>query len=572
MIALISPPATSPTRRQRDRRHAFGELFAVLARTLDRRSDISLMRGAFEERLRRVVPMRSVQLREHGSRWTARPDGVPAAQSIALDVPGVDPAAPGALEATLDPGCHLGEWDLQMLGIAAHVGALVLEIERSRSQLARTGQVTGTKRKRDGAAPLIGSTPAMRALRSKIERVAGTDFTVLVDGESGVGKELVAREIHDLSRRRDGPFVAINCAALVETLLEAELFGIEERTATGVRGRRGKFEHADGGTLFLDEVSDLSVSAQAKLLRAIQDLAVERVGGHGAHRVDIRIVAATNRGLWELVERQLFRPDLYYRLSGVDVRVPTLRERRADILELARYFLDRHRSTHRLRLSSSAAEALTVYDWPGNVRELERLMERAVALAESDVVELEDLLRQSEAITPPRCSPHSRGMKPSARWAVGTRSSSSTVAAATSARRAAFSESAITRCRLISDTRPMSRHLVVTRYGPGSRWGQMNPSTRPARCAQTSWIRSKHEGLPRRHRHARRKRRTSPADNSCARRGSASAERSRDSSHAALRCRKRRGRPVRKEPDEHHPRETADAARACRCHRPVRAE
>src|SRR6516164_2310970 len=140
-----------------------------------------------------------------------------------------------------------------------------------------------------------------------------------LEGESGVGKELVARQIHELSRRRNGPFVAVNCAALVETLLEAELFGIEDRTATGVRGRRGKFEATDGGTLFLDEVSDLSVSAQAKLLRAIQDLAVERVGGNGTHRLDIRIVAATNRSLRDLVEQRLFRLDLFYRLSGVDV-------------------------------------------------------------------------------------------------------------------------------------------------------------------------------------------------------------------------------------------------------------
>jgi DNA-binding NtrC family response regulator len=231
----------------------------------------------------------------------------------------------------------------------------------------------------------------MKALRSHIDRVATTDFTVLLEGESGVGKELVARQIHERSRRRNGPFVAINCAALVETLLEAELFGIEERTATGVRGRRGKFEHADGGTLFLDEVSDLSVSAQAKLLRAIQDLAVERVGGSGTHRVDIRIIAATNRSLSDLVERQLFRPDLFYRLSGVDIRVPALRERRADILELARHFLGRHSGTRPLRLSAAAAHALIAYDWPGNVRELERVIERAVTLAQSEAVELDDL-------------------------------------------------------------------------------------------------------------------------------------------------------------------------------------
>ena len=136
----------------------------------------------------------------------------------------------------------------------------------------------------DGAAPLIGSSRAIHAVRERIERVAATDFTVLIEGESGTGKELVARQIHELSRRHKGPFVAVNCAAIVETLLEAELFGIEERTATGVRGRRGKFEHAHEGTLFLDEVSDLSPAAQAKLLRAIQDLTVERVGGIGPRR------------------------------------------------------------------------------------------------------------------------------------------------------------------------------------------------------------------------------------------------------------------------------------------------
>jgi transcriptional regulator with PAS, ATPase and Fis domain len=206
-----------------------------------------------------------------------------------------------------------------------------------------------------------------------------------------VGKELVARQIHELSWRRAGPFVPINCAALVETLLEAELFGIEDRIATGVRARRGKFEAADGGTLFLDEVSDLSPTAQAKLLRAIQDLSVERVGGQGARRVDIRIIAATNRSLADLVQQKIFRPDLFYRLSGVDVRVPSLRERRADIPELALYFLARHESTRRLRFSAEALDALATYDWPGNVRELERLVERAVALAARDVIALEDL-------------------------------------------------------------------------------------------------------------------------------------------------------------------------------------
>jgi DNA-binding NtrC family response regulator len=382
------------TARQRDRRLALMDLFSALSRALDRRGDISLMRGAFEQMTRRLVPVRTIHLREVTGRGSGRPDSSGGTESIALDVPGSDPSIKNVLEASFDPACRLGEWDFQMLGLAAHVAALVLEIERSRLQLVRAGLLEEGRLRRDSTpkpVTLVGSTPPMQALRANIDRVAATDFTVLLEGESGVGKELVARQIHELSRRRLGPFVPVNCAALVETLLEAELFGIEERTATGVRGRRGKFEHADGGTLFLDEVSDLSLSAQAKLLRAIQDLRVERVGATGTHRVDIRVVAATNRNLASMVERRLFRADLYYRLSGVDLRIPTLRERRADVPALAEHFLERHRSVRRLRLSPAATDALIVYDWPGNVRELERLIERAVALAESETIELDDL-------------------------------------------------------------------------------------------------------------------------------------------------------------------------------------
>ena len=231
----------------------------------------------------------------------------------------------------------------------------------------------------------------MRGVRERIGRVAATDFTVLVDGESGVGKELVARQIHDISPRRRGPFVAVNCAALVDSLLEAELFGIEDRTATGVRGRRGKFECADGGTLFLDEVADLSLPAQAKLLRALQDLAIERVGGNGVHRVNTRVVAATNKKLPALVQARLFRADLFYRLSGIEIHVPPLRERPEDILELASYFLERHSASRRLTLARAAADALLTYDWPGNVRELERMMERTVALAHHTAIGVDDL-------------------------------------------------------------------------------------------------------------------------------------------------------------------------------------
>jgi two-component system NtrC family response regulator len=243
----------------------------------------------------------------------------------------------------------------------------------------------------DGAAPIIGSSLPIRTVRDRIERVAATDFTVLIEGESGTGKELVARQIHELSRRRKAPFVPVNCAAIVETLLEAELFGIEERTATGVRGRRGKFEYAHEGTLFLDEVSDLSPAAQAKLLRAIQDLSVERVGGCGSRRIDTRIIVASNRSLSRLVEQGRFRMDLFYRLNGVDVQVPPLRHRRDDIMELARYFLERHRTFRPLSVSIAAGDALLAYEWPGNVRELERVIERAVALAGGPSLELDDL-------------------------------------------------------------------------------------------------------------------------------------------------------------------------------------
>lgn len=338
----------------------------------------------FEQEVQRLLSMRSVRLREIPSRYQVRlVTPTRTSESIVLGVPTADERVQAILEASFEPGRLLDERDFELLTAAAQLGGLVLEAARTR--------VGPRPRGPDGAAPLIGSTTVMQSLRERVERVALTDFTVLIEGESGTGKELVARQVHELSRRRTGPFVAVNCAAVVETLLEAELFGIEDRTATGVRGRRGKFEHADGGTLFLDEVSDLALSAQAKLLRAIQDLAVERVGGTGTRRVNTRIVVATNRPLADLVARGLFRADLYYRLSGVEVHVPPLRSRREDIRELAVYFLGRHRSTRDLSLSDGAIDALRIYDWPGNVRELERLMERAVALAESDHIELDDL-------------------------------------------------------------------------------------------------------------------------------------------------------------------------------------
>ncbi len=343
--------------------------------------------GIFERQVEQLLSMRAVRLREIPARYQARlVTPTRTAESIVLGVPTADPRVQAVLEASFERDRRLDEQDVALLTVAAQLGGLVLAAARTRSPQRAI--------RAEGTTPLIGSTAVMESLRDRVERVALTDFTVLIEGESGTGKELVARQLHELSRRRTGPFVAVNCAAVVETLLEAELFGIEDRTATGVKGRRGKFEHADGGTLFLDEVSDLALSAQAKLLRAIQDVAVERVGGTGMRRVDTRIVVATNRPLADLVERGLFRADLYYRLSGVDICVPPLRQRQNDITALAAHFLARHRVTRALSISDAAMDALRLYDWPGNVRELERLIERAVALTPSQQIELSDLPHQ----------------------------------------------------------------------------------------------------------------------------------------------------------------------------------
>jgi transcriptional regulator with PAS, ATPase and Fis domain len=273
----------------------------------------------------------------------------------------------------------------ELLEVSAALLSLVLQFERNRPLQRRLLP------RRTEAPVLLGSSPVMRELRARIERVARTDFAVLIEGESGAGKELVARQIHASSHRAEGPFVPVNCAAIVETLFEADLFGIEERAATGVRGRPGKFEAADGGTLFLDEIADLSPTAQAKLLRALQDATIERVGGQAPHRVDVRIIAATNRSLSGLSNAGQFRSDLFYRLNGVEIQVPSLRDRPDDIPDLVDALLTRYRSFGPIDLAPDALDALREYKWPGNVRELERVIQRAVTLCETDHIGLADL-------------------------------------------------------------------------------------------------------------------------------------------------------------------------------------
>ncbi len=376
--AHVSPESVRAAGRRADRRRGAAALLHAVTCGLAATPNGSLARERFEQELCALVGARTIRLRDDG--WIA-----PSAGALCVDVPASESRA--RLEAVFNKKAQPDEWSCQLLETAAGVAGLLLEIERAHMR----GQTAKPRDQRDGAAPLIGSSTAIRRVRERIERVAATDFTILIEGESGTGKELVARQVHDLSPRRKGPFVAVNCAAIVESLLEAELFGIEDRTATGVRGRRGKFEHADGGTLFLDEVSDLSPTAQAKLLRAIQDLSVEPVGGCGTRPVDTRLIVATNRPLRTMVEQGRFRLDLFYRLHGIEIQVPPLRHRREDVIELALYFLDRHRLVRRLRLSAGAGDALLAYDWPGNVRELERVIERGVALAESDSLEPDDL-------------------------------------------------------------------------------------------------------------------------------------------------------------------------------------
>ena len=240
---------------------------------------------------------------------------------------------------------------------------------------------------RRGGPNIIGDSPALRQVMSAIDRAAGTDTTVLLEGESGTGKELCARALHNASPRANGPFVAINCAAIPENLLEAELFGYERGAFTGAAQRKiGKFEMAQRGTIFLDEIGEMPLALQAKMLRAIETKKIERLGGNASITVDIRIVAATNRLLRQAVASRQFREDLYFRLSVFPVTIPPLRERKEDIPKLAHHFVDRVARDvgKKLTLSGEALALLVAHPWPGNVRELQNAIERAVILADGE--------------------------------------------------------------------------------------------------------------------------------------------------------------------------------------------
>ncbi len=259
------------------------------------------------------------------------------------------------------------------------------EVRRLREEVARAKPISD----------MLGDSPAIRKVHETTSRVADTETTVLVTGESGTGKELVARALHEQSKRKNGPFVAINCAAMPEALLESELFGHVKGSFTDARAtRKGLFVEADGGTLFLDEVGEMPLGMQARLLRALEERVVRPVGGNGETPFNARIVAATHRDIESLVESGQFREDLYYRINVVQVALPPLRARGGDVLALAQHFLRRHSGAMGKSvtgLSTPAAERLLAYAWPGNVRELQNCIERAVALARFEDLSVDDL-------------------------------------------------------------------------------------------------------------------------------------------------------------------------------------
>jgi DNA-binding NtrC family response regulator len=268
----------------------------------------------------------------------------------------------------------------------------VLENQALRAETRRLRQ-----RLRDKVAPrnIVGSSPPMNRVFEIVDQVAPSKATVLITGESGTGKELIASAIHQRSPRASGPFIKLHCAALAETLLESELFGHERGAFTGaVQRRDGRFSMADGGTLFLDEIAEISPAVQIKLLRFLQEHEFERVGSGQTIRVDVRVIAATNKNLLEEVARGRFREDLFYRLNVVSLEMPALRERRSDIPALARFFTDRYAIENGKQiesLSTEAIELLMSYDWPGNVRELENAIERAVVMAPGNAIEARHL-------------------------------------------------------------------------------------------------------------------------------------------------------------------------------------
>ncbi len=336
----------------------------------------------------------AVLYREEGA---AVPAGVrpPAAVRSALAVP-LEVAGKirgGIYVDTADPAIRFDEEMLQLLAAIGSIAGLALEDARRLEWLEQENR--RLQEEMGAAFDMVGESHAMREIYAFIAKVAPRDSTVLIRGETGTGKELLARAIHQASERAALPFIPINCAAMPETLIESELFGYEKGAFTGATtAKKGKLEAAEGGTVFLDEIAELAPALQAKLLRLLENGEIQRLGSARPLHVNVRLIAATNKELEEAVREGSFRPDLYYRLNVVSVRLPPLRDRREDIPLLARRFLAKHSERCRRRMAGISSEALSYlqsYDWPGNVRELDNAIERAVVLGAADTVLPEDL-------------------------------------------------------------------------------------------------------------------------------------------------------------------------------------
>lgn len=269
------------------------------------------------------------------------------------------------------------------------------ELSDAKDRLSRENiHLRQTLRHRFVPSRMLGVNPQIVGLLKKVEKIADTPLNILITGETGTGKELIAKTIHYNSSRSEKPFVVLNCSAIPETIFESEIFGIEKGVATGVEKRIGKIEQSDGGTLFLDEIGDMPLQSQAKILRVIEDHELERVGGRKTIPVDIRIVAATNKDLSKEVEEETFREDLFYRLNVINLHIPPLRERKDDIPLLAGFFLEqctKKLDRQKMRFTPDVISRFKAYPWPGNVRELENEVERAVALSYSDTITVDNL-------------------------------------------------------------------------------------------------------------------------------------------------------------------------------------
>ena len=337
--------------------------------------------------------------------WLPGKDGVAVLREIKSthpDLPVIMMSGHGTIETAVS-STKLGAYDYIEKPLSLE--KTVLGVRHALEQRRLQRENINLRRSMEGSVEILGKSPSIQTLKDQISRAAPTHGRVLITGENGSGKELIARNIHLLSPRREGPFVEVNCAAIPEELIESELFGHERGAFTGaVSRRRGKFEMAQGGTIFLDEIGDMSLNTQAKVLRVLEGHPFERIGGSQPIKVDTRVIAATNKDLQKRIGEGLFREDLYYRLNVIPFSVPSLRERREDIPALAVHFLKLFKlqtGQKDKELSPAALDRISGYHWPGNIRELKNLMERLAIMVPGNVIMADDIPLTGDSVQPP---------------------------------------------------------------------------------------------------------------------------------------------------------------------------